>query len=146
MRLIVLDASVAVKWYLPRQSEPLVDAAFDLLSGHANQEVAFLTPDLFWAEFGNVMWKSVRQGRLSEQHARLAISEIRGIEIDVTPSGELLPAAFTIAISNGRSFYDSVYVALAIQSGTSLVTADERLANALGARFPVKWLGSFSAT
>jgi predicted nucleic acid-binding protein len=32
-----------------------------------------------------------------------------------------------------------------VQSGAELITADERLANALAARFPVKWLGSFSS-
>jgi predicted nucleic acid-binding protein len=34
-----------------------------------------------------------------------------------------------------------LYIALAVQSGTDLVTADERLANAVAARLPVKWLG-----
>jgi hypothetical protein len=32
---------------------------------------------------------------------------------------------------------------LAVQSKADLVTADERLANALAAHFPVKWLGAF---
>jgi predicted nucleic acid-binding protein len=38
--------------------------------------------------------------------------------------------------------YDSLYVALAVQTNAQLITADERLANALAARFPVKWLGA----
>jgi hypothetical protein len=29
-----------------------------------------------------------------------------------------------------------------MQSKSDLITADERLANALAARFPVKWLGA----
>jgi predicted nucleic acid-binding protein len=29
-----------------------------------------------------------------------------------------------------------------VQSKCDLITADERLANALAARFPVKWLGA----
>jgi predicted nucleic acid-binding protein len=29
-----------------------------------------------------------------------------------------------------------------MQSKSELITADERLANALAARFPVKWLGA----
>jgi predicted nucleic acid-binding protein len=37
--------------------------------------------------------------------------------------------------------YDSLYVALAVQAKTELITADERLANSLAAHLPVKWLG-----
>jgi predicted nucleic acid-binding protein len=39
--------------------------------------------------------------------------------------------------------YDSIYTALAVNSNAQFVTADERLANALAAYLPVKWLGSF---
>jgi predicted nucleic acid-binding protein len=34
-------------------------------------------------------------------------------------------------------------VALAIQFKTEMITADERLANALAAHLPVKWMGGF---
>jgi len=53
-----------------------------------------------------------------------------------------LNRAFQIATDHGRTVYDSLYVALAVQAKTHLITADERLANALAARFPVKWLGA----
>lgn len=144
MRLLVLDASVAVKWYLPRQDESLVDLAFELLTQHANEQIRFVTPDSFWAEFGNVMWKAVRQRRLEENDAHLAISDLHKWGISVVPAVELLDDALTIAIAHGRSFYDSLYVALARKAAADLITADERLANALAARFPVKWLGAFS--
>jgi predicted nucleic acid-binding protein len=55
---------------------------------------------------------------------------------------DLLPEAFAIATAFDRTVYDSIYVALAITSKSRLVTADERLANALASRLPVKWLGA----
>jgi predicted nucleic acid-binding protein len=146
LKVLVLDASVAVKWYLPRHDEPLVDAAFELLTQHAKEQIGFVTPDSFWAEFGNVMWKAVRQRRLLENDARLAISDLGKWRIGTVPLAGLLDEALRIAIANGRSFYDSLYVALAVQSDLELITADERLVNTLAARFPVKWLGSFSIT
>jgi predicted nucleic acid-binding protein len=50
--------------------------------------------------------------------------------------------AATIAFAFDRTVYDSIYVALAVLLGRRLVTADERLANAVGIRLPVVWLGA----
>jgi predicted nucleic acid-binding protein len=55
----------------------------------------------------------------------------------------LLPEAVEIALSHDRSVYDCLYIALAIQFKTEMITADERLANAVAAHLPVKWLGAF---
>ena len=50
--------------------------------------------------------------------------------------------SLNIALAFQRSVYDSVYIALAVTLNTYLVTADERLANAVAAKLPVKWLGA----
>jgi predicted nucleic acid-binding protein len=52
--------------------------------------------------------------------------------------------ATEVALASGRSVYDSVYVALAVALQCRLVTADERLANALAGGLlaaHVVWLG-----
>lgn len=138
----VLDASVAAKWFLPRAGEPLVDEALSLLRRYADGLVQFLVPDLFWAEFANVLWKAVRQGRWTRSAAEAALAGMRRRNLPTAPSLELVDEAFAIATVFERSVYDSLYVALAIRSRAQLITADERLANALAAHLPVKWLGS----
>jgi predicted nucleic acid-binding protein len=60
-------------------------------------------------------------------------------------SERLIEDAPSIALAVGRSVYDGVYIALAVQAGAELVTADERLANAVAARLPVKWLGGIES-
>ena len=139
---VVVDASVAVKWCLPTQREELVAEAEELLASLQREEIRFLVPDLFWVEVANVLWKSVRRNDISSDSAVSAMSFMRDLDIATIPSWDLVPQALNLAISHGRTVYDSLYVALAIQSKTDLVTADERLANALAARFPVKWLGA----
>jgi predicted nucleic acid-binding protein len=49
--------------------------------------------------------------------------------------------AIRLALNTGRPAYDAFYVTLAVITGLNLLTADERLVNALGSRFPVIWLG-----
>ncbi len=141
MRLLVLDAGVAAKWFLPRAGESLVDEAFQLLLRHAEGEFEFTAPDLFWPEFGNVLWKAVRHGRWSGTAATKALRQMQEQRLSTVPAEDLVEDALAIALASGRTVHDSLYIALAVQRGAELVTADERLANAVAARLPVKWLG-----
>jgi predicted nucleic acid-binding protein len=139
---VVVDVSVAVKWCLPSLREELVAQAEELLASSRREEVQFLVPDLFWVELANALWKAVRRNEISSNNAASAISFMRDLDIATVPSIDIVPQALDLAISHGRTVYDSLYVALAMQSKSDLITADERLANALAARFPVKWLGA----
>ncbi len=142
MNTFVVDASVAAKWFLPSVNETLVDEAVQLLTDYAEDKVRFIVPDIFWAEFGNILWKAVRQGRWLRNAAESAISSLREQRLPTTPSKDLLTEALNIALTFDRTVYDSLYVALAWTRGSELITADERLANALAAHMPVKWLGA----
>lgn len=141
MTSFVLDASVAAKWMLPARNEQLRAEAYQILDGYAASEFELLVPDVFWAECGNILWKAVRQGRMSHADAEVALTSMLRRDFRTFPSAKLLPEALPIAFSYGRAVYDCLYVALAVQSEAQLVTADERLANALAAHLPVKWLG-----
>jgi predicted nucleic acid-binding protein len=137
----VVDASVAVKWCLPAEQEELVLQAEELLASYRRSEIRFLVPDLFWVELANALWKAVRTGKISTEIAMSAMSLVRDLGIPIIPSFDLLPHALSFAVSHGRTVYDGLYVALALQSKSGMITADERLANALAAHLPVKWLG-----
>jgi len=140
--LFVIDASVAAKWFLPAAAEPLSDEALELLERYAKGRVRFVVPDLFWAEFGNILWKAVRQRRLTREAAEAAIAAMKGRKLPTAPSEGLVEQAFAIAAAFDRTVYDGLYVALAVDLRAQLITADERLAKALAAHLPVKWLAS----
>jgi predicted nucleic acid-binding protein len=140
--LLVVDANVAAKWFLPVKGETLTDEAFDLFRKFARDEVRFIVPDLFWAELANVFWKAVRLGHFPKVSAEAALGFLTERDLPTVPSLALLGSAFQIATAFERTVYDSLYVALAVQSKAQLITADERLANSLAAHFPVKWLGA----
>src|SRR5262249_2426422 len=106
---LVLDASVAAKWFLPADTEPLSDEAQRLLQLYTRAQVQLIVPDLFWPEFGNILWKAARQKRISVESAEEALTEMRRQRIGTRASGPLLNAAFSIAVSHDRAVYDAIY-------------------------------------
>ena len=142
MSSAVLDASVAVKWLLPADREPLYDEAMDLLHRFENVKIGFFVPEFFWLEISNVLWKRARGPAVTKSTAQALYRDLRDAGIKTIPSTRLVPAAFEVAVTYDRSVYDSLYIALARDLNTFLITADERLANAVAAHLPVKWLGA----
>jgi predicted nucleic acid-binding protein len=140
--LNVVDASVAAKWFLPARGETLTDEAFQLFRQYAKGEIQFLVPDLFWAELANIFWKALRQGRCEKTTAEMALASLKKRKLPTVSSLSVLEVAFGIATAFDRTVYDALYIALAVQSRAQFITADEKLANALAAHLPVKWLGA----
>ena len=142
MTTCVVDANVAAKWLLPAAGEGLIEQANHLVALHVRRELLLLAPDLIGAEIGNVLRKAARRKRISQAEAANSLRRFADLAIQVVPASGLLVQALQIAVTFDRTFYDSLYVALALAAETELITADERLVNALGSRFPVRWLGA----
>jgi predicted nucleic acid-binding protein len=143
LKTLVVDASVAAKWVSPAIVEPLADRAHRFLRAYAEGSLQVLVPDLFWLEIGSFLWKAAKRGEITAVLAQHGLRAMLNRDFPTVPSRTVLTEAFKIAADFGRTIYDSTYVALAVASGTELITADERLVNALGSRFPVRWLGGF---
>lgn len=138
----VVDASVAAKWVLPARDETLVAEAEQFLSTFVAGQCAVCVPDLFWPEITNLLWKSVARGRLTERDSTERLTALQRLALPVMPTEPLAAESLAISLAYQRSAYDSFYVALAVHTRRWLLTADERLAHALGTRFPVRWLGA----
>jgi predicted nucleic acid-binding protein len=141
LNLVVLDASVAAKW-LVWAGEPLEAEALSLVELRNHGQLEFVVPDLFWPEMGSILCKAIQRSRCTEDVGKRSIQTLRDYDLTTAPSEPLLESAFAIARRYNRSFYDSIYVALAVSRQATLVTADEKLANATAAYLPVKWLGA----
>lgn len=121
---LVIDASVAVKWFLPEQHS--INAIRLLGNG---QEL--LAPDLIFAECGNVLWKKWLRQELEPKVIPAILGDLRRMNMRIVPSFILSEEAASIAVTYRRSFYDSIYLALAVTSDSIMVTADEKLCNGL---------------
>ena len=133
MSRLVVDASVAVKWFAPEihsaAAAAVLDGPYDLC-----------VPDLLYPEAGNVFWKKVKRGEMTAAEAAEAVDALLRLPVEVFPVGPLVPAALQLGLSTGSTVYDSVYVCLAASMRAPFVTADRRLAN-VQARGPLaRWV------
>jgi len=121
---IVVDSSVAMKWFVP---EAFSDRAVRFLSG----DYELLAPDLLIPECGNVLWKRIARNELAADEGRDILKALGRAPVKIVGSQLLVEPALEIATAFKRTVYDALYVALAVTRGCLFVTADDRLAGAL---------------
>ena len=125
MSAAVVDASVGVKWFVPE-----VHAAEARRWRNGPDELH--APAFFFdLEIANILWKKVRRAEITRADADLILVQLAALPITRHPEPPLLSTAFDLADRTQRTVYDCVYLALAVQLGGRMVTADQRLHNSL---------------
>ena len=137
----VIDASLAVKWFLNEANSELADALM-------LEKIGEITvPPLFGVE---VMATLVREANIDKSNAptmRDAIARLTSLlsdgSIKTQPQHpDQVAVAANVAIDLGHPLKDCIYLALAIELGCELVTCDARFAaKARGVWAQVRVLG-----
>lgn len=133
----VVDASVAIKWYVPEiyeQEASRLQQSGDEL--HA--------PELILPEFGNIVWKKVSRGEVTEKEGQKIVTEFSKTNLIFHPHASIIKSAFTGAIMTNQTVYDWTYLALALSLGCEFATADERFYKVLektGLKKHLVWVG-----
>ncbi|MBC8114784.1 MAG: type II toxin-antitoxin system VapC family toxin [Candidatus Saccharimonas sp.] len=125
---LVVDSSVVFKWFVAEDDS---DIAHSILEAWQQMKLKCHAPDWMLAEVGNILWKRQRRAEITTVFASECLNDVDALPLVWADSRSLLPAAMTLAMTHGRTVYDSIYLALAIQLGCPFVTADDRLANAV---------------
>jgi predicted nucleic acid-binding protein len=120
---VVVDASVAVKWFVRETGREQALRIVDAPERHA--------PDLIVAEVGNVAWKKAIRGEVTGAQARFICTSVRRYFAVLHRSQALIDRAIDIALRLRHPIYDCLYLACAERAGARLVTADEKLLAAL---------------
>ena len=115
----VVDASVALKWVIAEAGH---DAALRL------RTTMLSAPDILLPECGSALWAKVRRGEIEEDVAIMALAALSEAPIVLSPMPGVTADAFRLALLLGHPIYDCLYLALALQTRTPLVTADRRFA------------------
>ena len=133
MRFVV-DSSVAAKWIIPEADS---DKALRLLDDAQAGTHELLAPDWFLPEVANILGKAaVVRGLITPEQAVQGFAAIAAQAVKLFPSVELSAQALDLAIRHRRAVYDCLYLALAINEGCQLVTADQALVNQLAGTCP----------
>jgi len=96
-----------------------------------NKKFELLAPDLIFAEFGNVLWKKWRADEIDRDSVVKILSDFRKMPVVIYSSDLLFDVTWAIAERYQRSFYDSLYLAVAQIQECRLVTADKKFYSAL---------------
>ena len=120
--LLILDASVAVKWFT---MEPLRDKALIIRDKYVNGELDLEAPSLLYYEVANALRYNPRFGI---EEVRSAVRALEDLAITIYDfKGELASRAVELAYRFGITVYDAAYVALAAIRNATLYTADKEV-------------------
>ena len=120
MNAYVVDASVAVKWFLPEEhTEQCLRLRAQPGELHA--------PDFLWIEVASVVCQRIYRGELPAEQGRRIVTTLRAVPMQIVPAADLLEEATSLALEASASVYDCLYLALAVRIGGQMVTADRRL-------------------
>jgi predicted nucleic acid-binding protein len=138
----VVDASVAIKLFLVEPLAERADALFEHLTDA--DPPRFHAPDLLFIECTNILWKYVRFFGYPSVAAHQDLADLTSLPIRIASTAELAADALAVAIAQGITAYDAVYVALAQRESLPLVTADQALVKRLAkSEFDVRHLAEW---
>ncbi len=118
---LVVDASVAVKWFVRDSNEEKdLTSAVDILKGIGENNIELIQPPHWMAEITAVL------ARLQPGLTDDAIDLLDAMEIPTGAQSSVYKLASHLATALNHHLFDTLYHALAFQENATLITADYR--------------------
>ncbi|MCC3414407.1 MULTISPECIES: type II toxin-antitoxin system VapC family toxin [unclassified Microcoleus] len=109
------------------------------VENHHEQAIAALetaeqiiVPDSLFAELGNVVWQWIQFRQLPIETGLEVLDDAEALIDKIVPSAQVREIALELAVGANHSFYDALFVAVAIREEVQVITFDRKLA----AKFP----------
>ncbi|MGE0212843.1 MAG: type II toxin-antitoxin system VapC family toxin [Parvibaculaceae bacterium] len=115
---VTIDASVLVKAFVREKDSDKADALFA-------SDTVLIAPAHALAEVGDVLYRKLRGGQITEEQLRLAYIGLPG-SFQPVPLESILQQAIEVAIEIEHSVYDCLYLVVAQRHDCQLVTADTK--------------------
>jgi predicted nucleic acid-binding protein len=125
----VIDASVALKWFLREEESHGADSLFEAFL--ANQ-IELLARDILVLEVANTLWKqSILLKRLRPEEASSIFHGLLTLPLNLKESNALASEALKMAVEPRHPVCDTLYCALAKEHDCEFITADRVLVDKL---------------
>jgi len=121
---IVLDASIAVKWF-SAINEDYVENALAIQERHVSGEIKIIVPDLFFLEVLNAF---ITKSQSGIEDISLVKDVIFKMNLEIKyPDEAMLSESLKIAFKHSLTIYDALYIALAKSCGAILYNEDKKI-------------------
>ncbi len=124
MNRIVVDASIALAWAFPDETDPYAQTVLRSLSSRA-----IVVPSHWILEVVNAILSAERKGRISRSDSTRVLTFMNNLPITV--DDRTTDTASTASLSLARDYkltlYDAAYLELALREGIPLASLDKDL-------------------
>lgn len=140
-RLVVVDASVVLKWQLDDE-EYIAQATALRNDFYALEAIKAIAPHLLFYEVMNGILTATRRKRLDSDKALRALDNLAGLGVELKDVAA--ERVLGLALDHNLSAYDAAYLALAESEACELWTGDRPFYQAIKGASPlVRWIGDY---
>ena len=125
--MFVIDASVASAWILDDESDPFADEVYEIVQANDG-----FVPQHWHFEIRNTLLMAERRGRITSDTIGMRLNRLRQLLIrtDLSPDPD---TTISLAQTHSLTFYDALYLELALRRNIPLATLDNALDRAAAA-------------
>ncbi len=139
---LVVDSSVAVKWFL--EDEPDIDLANNILTRSFKREIELHAPSIFPHEVDGALTRAcltrLQRGgppRMTVEDALAALETLESYPLTIhTPTLQERQQILHMAVNYSKGNYDMIYIWLAEKLDCQWCTADDRFLISIREGFP----------
>ncbi|MFO7876821.1 MAG: type II toxin-antitoxin system VapC family toxin [Desulfovermiculus sp.] len=121
----IIDTSALLRLFVPDGAVP--DGLEEFFHGVNQGQHCALAPQLLIAEAGNVIWKYMRSGILTSEEGKAIFQDIINMPVRLVGHKDLAKHSLDLAEKHNLTVYDSLFIALALEQGGVLFTADQKM-------------------
>jgi predicted nucleic acid-binding protein len=129
----VIDTSALIRLYIP--DGPIPEGVEEFLRGVERGNHIAIAPELLLVESANVLNKKRKINEITEAESIQLLNDILSLPIRYFPHGPFISTAFDLAREHEITLYDAVYLALAVEQGAVLFSADKDICRIAGKLF-----------